>query len=239
MVDTGATRRVAVAQGLMTVEGLSDRYVQGLGRPLRLVATGLRPIGGFILRDGQIEDAMRLEGRAEPDVDRLMRVGHPGEATSLGLTIRPVAALGEARALIVLSFDDGEDRPEEGFRAEIFTPLAVFDALASAVRDGRAQRLSIAAMTSLWVRESERDAPAGLPVSWHLGLDAEGRASEPARGLVESLEWQPTGVNPVTAPAAIDEEPEETTTDLLARIDWSLKQIALVLLFLLIVVALK
>ena len=94
-------------------------------------------------------------------------------------------------------------------------------------------------MTSLWVRESERDAPAGLPVSWHLGLDAEGRASEPARGLVESLEWQPTGMNPVTAPAAIDQEPEETTTDLLARIDWSLKQIALVLLFLLIVVALK
>lgn len=239
MVDTGATRRVAVTQGLMTVEGVPDRYVQGLGRPFRLVATGLRPIGGFTLREGQIEEATRLEGRAALDGDRLMRIGLPGEAASLGLTIRPLAALGEARALIVLSFDDGVDRPEEAFRAEIFAPKSIFDALAGALRDGRAQHLSIAAMTSLWVREREREAPSGLPVSWHLGLDAEGRASEPARGLVESLEWQPPFYSAAPGGAAAEEEPEEAATDLLARIDWSLKQIALVLMFLLIVVALK
>ncbi|MBX9876777.1 MAG: hypothetical protein K2X84_18105, partial [Beijerinckiaceae bacterium] len=81
MVETGATRRVAMAQGLMTVEGSPDRYVQGLGRSLRLVAGGLRMVGGFTLREGQVEDATRIEGQAQLAGDRLMRAGFPGEAT--------------------------------------------------------------------------------------------------------------------------------------------------------------
>ncbi len=239
MVETGATRRVAMAQGLMTVEGSPDRYVQGLGRSLRLVAGGLRMVGGFTLREGQVEDATRIEGQAQLAGDRLMRAGFPGEATWLALTIRPLAAAGEARALLILSFRETEDQPEGAYLAEIYAPQRVFDGLAGAVGGGLAHRLSMTAVTSLWVRESERETAPGVPVSWFLGVEADGRVSAPARGLVETLEWHPAGAGEAEPAPSHDEDPAETTPDLLGRINWSLKQIALVLMFLLIVVALK
>lgn len=239
MVETGATRRVAMAQGLMTVEGSPDRYVQGLGRPLRIVAGGLRRVGGFALREGQVEDATRIEGLAQLGGDRLMRAGFPGEAASLALVVRPLAAAGEARALLILSFQETDERPEGGYLAEIYAPQRVFDGLASALADGQAETLAIIAVTSLWVRETERETPSGVPVSWFLGVDADGRASAPARGLVESLEWHPRSASEAAPRPETDEDPAEAASDLLARINWSLKQIALVLMFLLIVVALK
>lgn len=239
MVETGATRRVAMAQGLMTVEGSPNSYVQGLGRSLRLVAGGLRMVAGFALREGQVEDTTRIEGQARLVGDRLMRAGFPGEAASLALSVRPLAAAGEARALLVLSFRETEDRPEGAYLAEIYAPQRVFDGLAGAVAGGPGQTLSIAAVTSLWVRESERETPPGVPLSWFLGIDGDGRESAPARGLVESLEWHPSGADEAQPPPSSEEDHADAVPDLLARIDWSLKQIALVLMFLLIVVALK
>lgn len=239
MVETGAARRVAMAQGLMTVEGSPDRYVQGLGRPLRIVAGGLRKVGGFALREGQVEDATRIEGLARIANDRLMRAGFPGEAEALALVVRPLAAAGEARALLVLSFRETDERPEGGYLAEIYAPQRVFDGFAGALGGGEVDTVSIAAATSLWVREGDRETPPGIPVTWFLGVEVDGRASAPARGLVESLEWRPGGETGLAPHPAAEEEPPEATADLLARIDWSLKQIALVLMFLLIVVALK
>lgn len=244
MVDTQGTRCVAMAEGLMTVEGLPEPFVQGIKRPLRLVATGLRPVGGFSLRDGQMADSARIEGGAALLGGRLMRAGFPGEAGTLALTIRPLAAAAEPRALLILRFEESEDEPEGAYLAEIYAPPVMFEGLASAIGSGQAQTLSITAATSLWVRESEREATPGLPVAWHLGLDDEGRGSLPARGLVETLEWHPSDTREAEpavslTPEGNSEDQIDATADLLARINWSLKQIALVLMFLLIVVALK
>ncbi len=244
MVDTQGTRRVAMAEGLMTVDGSPEPFVQGIKRPLRLVATGLRPVGGFSLHDGQMADSARIEGRAALLGGRLMRAGFPGEAGALALTIRPLAAAAEPKALLILRFEESQDEPEGAYLAEIYAPPVMFEGLAGAIASGQAQTLSITAATSLWVRQSEREAAPGLPVAWHLGLDDEGRGSLPARGLVETLEWHPSDPREADpAPARTRDQDSEdhadATADLLARINWSLKQIALVLMFLLIVVALK
>lgn len=244
MVDTQGTRRVAMAEGLMTVDGSPEPFVQGIKRPLRLVATGLRPVGGFSLHDGQMADSSRIEGRAALLGARLMRAGFPGEAGALALTIRPLAAAAEPKALLILRFEESQDEPEGAYLAEIYAPPVMFEGLAGAIASGQAQRLSITAATSLWVRQSEREAAPGLPVAWHLGLDDEGRGSLPARGLVETLEWHPSDLPeadpaPAQTRGEASEDQADATADLLARINWSLKQIALVLMFLLIVVALK
>lgn len=239
MVETGAMRQVAMAQGLMTIEGVPERFVQGLGRHLRLAADELRLVGGFANRDGRLDDATRILARATLADDSLHRAGFPDEAGQITLTIRPLAPGEDGRILLMLGFRDGED-DAGGFFADIFAPPAVFDALRRDMLSGAAQGLSLSATTSLWVRESEREAAPGLPVAWHLGLEADGRSSAPARGLVETLDW--SGAPPQVAAAAQstdDDEPLEATADQLARINWSLKQIALVLVFLLIVVALK
>ncbi|WP_376984779.1 hypothetical protein [Bosea sp. R86505] len=224
---------------MMMIEGSPERFAQGLGRPLRLVADRLRPIGGFALRDGQIEAATRIEGHASLVADRLMRAGYAGEAHAIALTIRPLAKAGEGRALLLLSFREGGDPLDEAYHADIYAPAPVFEALCGAVSSGAAQRLLISAMTNLWARESDHEAAPGLPVTWHLGLEADGRGSAPARGLVESLEWHSPVAGDIEPAPSPEEEPGETTADGLGRIAWSLKQIALVLMFLLIVVALK
>ncbi len=239
MVETGATRRVGMAQGLMTIEGSPDRYVQGLGRSLRLVADRLETVGGFALRDAKVEDVTRIEGRASLVADRLMRAGFADEATAMRFVLRPLAAAEEGRALLLLSFRDRDEQPEGAYQAEIYVPPAVFEALARALASGAANRLAISAVTNLWVRETERKTAPGVPVSWFLGVEADGRVSAPARGLVETLEWHPAGAGEAEPAPSHDDDPAEATPDLLGRINWSLKQIALVLMFLLIVVALK
>ena len=174
MVETGAMRQVAVAQGLMTIEGVSQRFAQGLGRHLKLTADDLRLVGGFAHRDGRLEDATRILARATLADDSLHRAGFPGEAGQIGLTIRPLASGEDGRILLMLGFRDGEDEAG-GFFAELFVPPAVFEALRRDMASGTAQHLSLSATTSLWVRESEREAAPGLPVAWHLGLEADGR----------------------------------------------------------------
>lgn len=235
MVQTGAMRQVAITQGLMTIEGVSERFVQGLGRHLRLTAGDLNLARGFASRDGRLDEATRILGRATLVGDSLHRAGMAGEAGEIALTIRPLTAGEDGRILLVLGFDESETG---GFRAEMLAPAAAFEALKQDILSGAAQLLSLSATTSLWVRESQREALPGLPVAWHLGLESDGRSSAPARGLVETLDWR-LAPPPEAPEAAAEEEPPEATADQLGRINWSLKQIALVLMFLLIVVALK
>jgi hypothetical protein len=237
MVETGPMRQVAMAQGVMTIEGISERFVQGLGRHLRLTAGDLRFVGGVVSRDGRLEDATRILGRAVLAGDSLHRAGFPEEAGQIDLTVRALAAGEDGRILLMLGFRDGQD-DVGSFSADIFAPSAVFEALRRDMISGAAQVLSLSATTSLWVRESQREAVPGLPVAWHLGLEADGRRSAPARGLVESLDWSSAPANAASAPPPED-EPLEATADQLGRINWSLKQIVLALVFLLIVVALK
>ena len=238
MVETGAMRQVAMAQGLMTIEGVSERFMQGLGRHLRLAADELNLVGGFANRDGRLNDATRILARATLTADSLHRAGFPDEAGQIVMTIRPLAPGEDGRILLMLGFRDSEAEAG-GFFADIFAPPAVFEALRRDMLSGAAQVLSLSATTSLWVRESEREAVPGLPVAWHLGLEADGRRSAPARGLVESLDWSSVPTQAVSVPSSPEDEPGEATANQLAAINWSLKQIVLALVFLLIVVALK
>jgi hypothetical protein len=237
MVETGAMRQVAITQGLMTIEGVSERFVQGLGRHLRLTAGDLRLTRGFASRDGRLDEATRILGRATLVDDSLHRAGMAGEASEIALTIRPLAAGEDGRILLVLGFDENEGETGD-FRVEMLAPAAAFETLKQDILSGVAQILSLSATTSLWVRESQREGVPGLPVAWHLGLESDGRRSAPARGLVETLDWR-LAPPPEAPEASAEEEPPEASADQLVRINWSLKQIALVLMFLLIVVALK
>ncbi|KRE11953.1 hypothetical protein ASE63_19660 [Bosea sp. Root381] len=226
-----------MAQGLMTIEGVATRFAQGLGRHLRLSAENLQLVGGFASREGRIENAARILGRASLSGDSLHRAGAAGEARDISLTVRPFAGSEDGRILLLLGFREGEGE-ESGFFAEIYAPSMVFEALKRDILSGAAQVLSLSAMTSLWVRENEREAVPGMPVAWHLGLEADGRNSAPARGLIETLDWR--GAAPAVAPHQDDSvSPLDEAADQLGRINWSLKLIALVLVLLLLVVALK
>jgi hypothetical protein len=237
MGETGVTRRVAVAEGLMTIEGVATRFAQGLGRQVRLSADDLRLVGGFSSREGRVEPAARILGRASLSGDSLHRAGAAGEARDIALTIRPFPGSEDGRILLLLGFREGEGE-DSGFFAEVYAPSVVFEALKRDILSGAAQMLSLTAMTSLWVRESEREAVPGMPVAWHLGLEADGRRSAPARGLIETLDWRAVAAA-AAPPEEEGESPLDEASDQLGRINWSLKLIALVLVLLLLVIALK
>lgn len=237
MGETDVTRRVAMAQGLMTIEGVATRFAQGLGRHLRLSAENLQLVGGFASRDGRIENADRIRGRASLSGDSLHRAGAAGEARDIALTVRPFPGSENGRILLLLGFRESEGE-DSGFFAEVYAPSMVFEALKSDILSGAAQVLSLSAMTSLWVRENEREAVPGMPVAWHLGVEADGRKSAPARGLIETLDWR-VDAAPTAAPEDESESLIEEAADQLGRINWSLKLVALVLVLLLLVVALK
>jgi hypothetical protein len=117
---------------------------------------------------------------------------------------------------------------------------------------GLAQELSLEATTNLWIREEDRDRLAGQPADWYLALAEDGRGSAPAHGFIESIAWRPAVAPPASdthraeaepaaafAPAQPEEHDEDTSADQLRRINWSLKQLLLVLAFLLIIIAVK
>lgn len=237
MVEAGTTRQVSMTQGQMTIEGIPEPFAQGLGRHLRLTAGDLQVARGFASRDGRLTEASRILGQARLVGDSLRRAGFEGEAGEIALTISPLGAGEDGPILLVLDFQDSEG-DASGFRAELLTPVAAFEALKQDVVSGAAQTLSVSATTSLWVPESQREALPGLPVAWHLGLEPDGHRSAPARGLVERLGWH-FAAPPAAPEAPEDDDTMEAAADQLGRINWSLKQIALVLMFLLIVVALK
>jgi len=247
MDESGVARSVSVSDGRMAIEGLSTRYVQDAARRFRLSASGLRFVGGFESRDGRLEESRRFLAEATVTDGALRRAGFEGEAGTIGLTLRPLSQAGEQpRLLLMLGYrdEDGASRPF----AEAFLAPAVFEALKADMLAGLAQELSISATTSLWIREEDRGRGEGL--DWYLGLDADGRSTQPARGFIETIEWRPsplpvaaeTAPAPAPAPAVAHEAEEdwhEGSADELRRINWSFRLLLLMLAFLLIIVAMK
>lgn len=237
MRETRPTYAVSVNEGRMAIAGRPEALIQGIGRHFRLEAGNLRVIGGFASRDGRLEEAHRVVAEAVVAAGSLRRAGFDGEAGTITLTLRPFAGGDQARMLMMLGFREAGDGGG-AFFAEAYVAPAVFAALKSDIATGMAQRLSLGATTSLWASEAEREAAADLPIAWHLGLEADGRTSAPARGLIETLDWSLAPPEPA-APAPEEEDETDTTPEQLRRINWSLKQLLLVLAFLMLIVALK
>lgn len=239
MNDPTAARTALVKEGRLTIEGVDGRFVHGIGRRLRLAAANLRLTGGFETRDGILVETGRIVAEAALVSDSLRRIGRPETAQSLPLAIRSLPLGDQARMLITVG--DGDGLNGAGFFAEAHLPPAVFAALKGDVLSGSAHRLSLTAATSLWLDEGESGAAPGLPVTWHLAPGPNGQGSAPARGLIETIDWQPAEARP--APAQVQDtaaaEDEETTSEALARINWSLKQLLIVLAFLMLIIALK
>lgn len=249
MDESRMARSVSVSDGRMAIEGLSTRYVQDASRRFRLSASGLRFVGGFESRDGRLEESRRFLAEAMVVDGGLRRAGFEGETGTIGLTLRPLSQAGEQpRLLLMLGYRD-EDGGSEPF-AEAFLAPAVFEALKADLLAGLAQELSLGATTSLWIREEDRGRPAGGALDWYLGLDADGRSSQPARGFIETIEWRPrplpvaaeTAAMPDLMPPPVQEAEEdwpESAADELRRINWSFRLLLLMLAFMLIVVAMK
>ncbi|WP_199091142.1 hypothetical protein [Bosea sp. ASV33] len=249
MDESGVPRSVSVSDGRMAIEGSSTRYVQDAARRFRLSASGLRFVGGFESRDGRLEESRRFLAEATVTDGALRRAGFEGEAGTIGLILRPLSQASEQpRLLLMLGYrdEDGAARPF----AEAFLAPAVFEALKADMLSGLAQELSISATTSLWIREEDRRRGAGDGLDWYLGLDADGRSAQPARGFIETIEWRPsplpvaeeTASAPAPDPAVAHEAEEdwhEGSADELRRINWSFRLLLLMLAFLLIIVAMK
>jgi hypothetical protein len=221
--------------------------VHAPGRRLVLEASGLEPRMGFALRDGAIVPDAHIDARARLPRDTLGCAGVAEPAGEMPLAIRPLPEGGGAARMLLGLSHGGE---AAGYEAVLWLPPEAFAALRLDAEAGRAARLSLIATTNLWLEQGERDAPAGRPVAWTFGRDGEG-AAMPARGLVERIDWSAAAAEPdttgigatplpaATQAAADDEEPAEAIGDALGRLNWGLKQIALVLVFLMIIVALK
>ena len=109
MDETRPMRGVSVSEGRLTIEGIPERFVQGIGRHLRLEAGQLRLIGGFASRDGRLEETHRIVGEADIAAGSLRRAGFDGEAGTIALTIRPFPTGEQARMLLMLGFREGGD----------------------------------------------------------------------------------------------------------------------------------
>lgn len=248
MDESHPARGVTIADGRMTLDGIPAAYMQDLSRPLALQAEALQFVGGFGSGGGRLEDKRRIEAEARFVDGGLRRIGREGTATRLRLSLRPLAtAAEEARLLLVIGWSEaqGEDRAF----AEAFLPAAVFDTLKADLLARLADELVLRATMDLWIREADRERPADRPVDRYLA--PQGEASAPARGFVETLEWRPTAravpatppaeasPTPAPEPAAAEADEGEETVDALGRINWSLRQLLVLMAFLLIILAIK
>lgn len=237
--------RVTVSEGRMIVSGVPGSFVQGAARPLRLEAEALEPVGGYALRESVLQDDRRLEGVARVVGDQLSRIGAAASLSErLSFTIRSFPESAAAQRILLGIEVSGAETETDELAATLWLPAAAFAALRQDLLEGQAGLLSLSATTNLWVLDNERDSPPDRPLTWHLGLAADGSAL-PARGLVETLSWRAAASvsepdMPVAAePAPVQEDEAETTADVLSRVNWTLRQLVLVLVFLLVVIALK
>lgn len=249
MDESSVARSVSVSDGRMAIDGAPTRYVQDAARRFRLSASRLRFVGGFESRDGRLEESRRFLAEATVTGGALRRAGFEGEAGPIALTLRPLSQAGEQpRLLLMLGYRD-EDGVSLPF-AEAFLAPAVFEALKADMLAGLAQELTLSATTSLWIREADRGRGAGEGLDWYLGLAADGRSAQPARGFIETIEWRPSPLavaaeaapTPAPAPAVThdaEEDWHEGSADELRRINWSFRLLLLMLAFLLIIVAMK
>ncbi|WP_332680570.1 hypothetical protein [Bosea sp. (in: a-proteobacteria)] len=241
-----AVRGVSIADGRMTVDGIAGTFIQAVDRLLTLEADGLVLVHGHAWRGSGRQDASRIEGRARPREASLHRAGYPGDAHDIALTIRPFPSEGAHAPLLRLGLagDAAEPGLDQRYLAELFLPQPLFAELRRDLAAGEALRLSLSAATNLWLREAEPDALPGRPLAFHFGLEPGSGRSTSGHGRVGSLEWShalPAGeAMSLAAPAlAEDEPPEDAVAEQLRRINWSVKQVLIVLAFLMLIIALK
>lgn len=234
------TDGASIVDGRMTLPGVAGAFVQDIARPVAFTADGLIATSGHEWRDGVLQDAARIEGHARPHGATLARIDQAGPSQDLSLTIRPFP--GESAPLLRLSFPTGAQGDlDDRLAAELFLPQPLFAELRRDLAEGRAGRLSFAATTNLWLRES---AGHDEPPVFHLGPEADGRPVQ-AHGRVQSISWRPpepaaeTGFLAAGSSDHEDEEPEDAVAEQLRRINWSLKQVLIILVFLMLIVALK
>ena len=234
------TDSASIVDGRMTLPGVAGAFVQDAARPLAFTADGLVAISGHEWRDGVLHDAARIEGHARPDGATLARIGQTGPAQDLSLTIRSFP--GDSAPLLRLSFPAGAQGDLDArLAAELFLPQPLFAGLRQDLAEGRAGSLSFTATTNLWLREGAGDDE---PPVFHLAPEADGRPAQ-AHGRVQSVSWRP--LEPAGEPAFLAagqpdqeaEEPEDPVAEQLRRINWSLKQVLIVLAFLMLIIAIK
>lgn len=234
------TDSASIVDGRMTLPGVAGAFVQDAARPIAFTADGLVAISGHEWRDGVLHDAARIEGHARPDGATLARIDQAGPSQDLALTIRSFP--GESPPLLRLSLPAGAKGDLDArIVAELFLPQPLFALLRQDLAEGRAGSLSLAATTNLWLREGAGDD--GPPV-FHLAPEADGRPAQ-AHGRVQSISWRP--LEPAAEPVHLAtgqpdqeaDEPEDPVAEQLRRINWSLKQVLIILVFLMLIVALK
>lgn len=229
----------SIVDGRLTLSGATGAFVQDAARPLAFTADRLVAIVGHDWRDGVLHDAARIEGHARPDGARLARINQPDPAQDLSLTIRSFP--GESAPLLRLSFAAGSQGDlDDRLVADLFLPQPLFAGLRQDLADGRAGSLSLTATTNLWLREGADDE---TPV-FHLTPEVDGRPAQ-AHGRVQSISWRPreSAGDPafpvIGQPDQEVEPPEDPVAEQLRRINWSLKQVLIVLGFLMLIIALK
>lgn len=224
----------------MMLPGVAGAFVQDTAKPLAFTADGLVAVCAHDWRDGALHDATRIEGHARPEGATLARIGQAGPAQDLSLTIRSFP--GESAALLRLSFPAGAQGDlDDRLAAELFLPQPLFAGLRQDLAENRAGSLSFSATTNLWLREGGADDE---PPVFHLGPEADGRPVQ-AHGRLQSIAWRPpdpaAGLH-VPAAGQPDQEaepPEDPVAEQLRRINWSLKQVLIILVFLMLIIALK
>lgn len=234
------TESASIVDGRMTLPGVAGAFVQDTTKPLAFTADALVAVAGHEWRDGALLDATRIEGHARPDGATLARIGQAGPAPDVSLTIRSFP--GDSAPLLRLSVPAGAQGDlDDRLAAELFLPQALFAGLRQDLAEGRAGRLSVAATTNLWLREGAGDDE---PPVFHLAPEADGRPAQ-AHGRVQSISWRP--LEPAADPHYLAagqpdqeaEEPEDPVAEQLRRINWSLKQVLIILVFLMLIIALK
>lgn len=231
------TDSASIVDGRMTAAG--GTFIQDAAKPLALVADGLVAVCGHDWRDGVLHDAARIEGHARPEGATLARIGQAGPAQDLSLTIRSFP--GESAPLLRLSFPAGAQGDlDDRLAAELFLPQPLFADLRKDLSEGRAGRFSLTATTNLWLREGADDDG---PAVFHLAPEADGRPAQ-AHGRVQGISWRAAEAADPTALAADQpdhesEPPEDPVAEQLRRINWSLKQVLIVLAFLMLIIAIK
>lgn len=234
------TDSASIVDGRMTLPGVAGAFVQDATRPLAFTADGLVAVSAHEWRDGTLHDVARIEGHARPEGATLARIGQAGPAQELSLTIRSFP--GESAPLLRLSFPpEAQGDLDDRLTAELFLPQPLFAGLRQDLAEGRAGSLSLTATTNLWLREGAGDDE---PPVFHLAPEADGRPRQ-AHGRVQSISWRP--LEPAADPSFLApgqpdqeaEEPEDQVAEQLRRINWSLKQILIILVFLMLIIALK
>lgn len=215
MRSGATTRAVTIADGRLTIEGERNAFVQSPTRQLLLEAGPLDVISGYASQNGSLNSVASLRGFGALGHDWLARAGFEDRAQHVVLSIRALPDTGEGKMLLRLGFDGEADAPHAGpFSADLFVSARVYAELKSDLQAGLVDTVSISAATNLWISDADRDPPAGGAVTWYLGIEADGRTSGSAKGLVQSLSWSqrrrreeaPHPVPAAQAPETPDEE---------------------------------